>query len=72
MTAAHKTPGNLVTFKDKVFESPYTPCYDQYKGLIFEVVTMSEGNHVTIRNIADHSFVITIHPDEIKTVSKNK
>jgi hypothetical protein len=32
-----------VVFKDHVFQGPYVPYYDDYKGHIFEVVRIHDG-----------------------------
>jgi hypothetical protein len=80
MTQAHKTPGNLVEFHDKVFDknSSWYPYYESYKGHQFEVLDVPHPGHVRIRCITglkseqdlEKDLVIGIHDDEIKTVPK--
>ena len=67
MTQAHKTPGAIVRFKDKMFSAPYAPFYDDAKGVKFEVIDPNVyPGHIRIKNL--ETSVITIcHDDEIQT-----
>jgi hypothetical protein len=79
MTQAHKTPGNLVKFKDKVFEegSPWYPYFNEYQGHYFQVLDNPYPGHVLIRcesglmsvKEPEKPLEICIHDDEIMTVS---
>ena len=70
MTQAHKTPGAIVELKEKMYEAPYAPWYDEHKGETFEVL---DGNHapghVLVRSLRD-GVEVALHDDEIKTVPK--
>jgi hypothetical protein len=82
MTQAHKTPGNLVEFHDKVFDEnkPWYPYYEDYKGHQIEVLDVPHPGHVKIRCVTglksekdpEKSLEICIHDDEIKTVPNKK
>lgn len=68
MTQAHKTPGALVEFHDKMFKPPYAPYYDAYRGEVFEVLDPNVyPGHMQIKNTSNGKTII-IHTDEVKTV----
>jgi hypothetical protein len=79
MTQAHKTPGNLVKVKDKCFEKEawQFPYYDYLKGHVFEVIDTPHSGHVSIKcqtglkdkNNPEKDLIITIHDDEIQSLS---
>lgn len=61
--------GMQVYFRSKVFEAPYTPYYDAYKGHKFQVVAVyDEGEHVELKCISDPSLKLAgcPHADELK------
>lgn len=60
--------GMKVCFRSKVFEAPYTPYYDAYKGHQFEVVAIHEGNHIELKCTDDPSVIVQgcVHDDELK------
>lgn len=80
MTQAHKTPGNIVRIKPKCFDmrSAYYPHYNDYVNHKFEVITIEEGNHITLKcttGLLDNNGnprVITVHDDEIVSVRRVK
>lgn len=59
--------GMKVCFDSKVFESPYTPYYDDYKGHQFEVINIHEGNHVELKCIDNPDVIVKgcVHDDEL-------
>ena len=61
--------GMEVYFRSKVFEPPYTPYYDAYRGRKFRVVAMHyEDTHVELECIDDPNLKVAgyVHPDELK------
>lgn len=68
MTQAHKTPGAIVEFKDKMYVAPYAPFYNAYRGVKFEVMDPNfHPGHMRIKNL-DTGEISTCHDDEVKTV----
>lgn len=67
-----KTPpisiGMDVYFRSKVFEHPYTPYYDAYKGHKFRVTGVYEGGHITLICLDDPNVIVkgAVHADELK------
>lgn len=82
MTQAHKTPGNVVQFHEKVFDKdkPWYPYYEDYKNHQFEVLYVAHPGHIQIRCIsglkekdnAEKDLEICIHDNEIKTIPTKK
>lgn len=82
MTQAHKTPGNLVKIKEEMFgvNSWGYPYYESYKGHFFKVLSIEEGNHISIQCISglmspeypDEQLVICIHDGEIQSLTKEE
>lgn len=61
--------GAEVYFKSKVYEAPYAPYYDEYKGHKFVVVaTHHDDSHFELRCVDDQSIVVKgyVHDDELK------
>ena len=60
--------GMDVYFRSKVFESPYVPFYDAYKGHKFRVTGVHERGHISLRCLDDESVVVKgwVHDDEVK------
>lgn len=59
--------GMHVCFRSHVFESPYAPHYDSYKGHKFEVVKEHEGNHLQLKCISGNIVVNGyVHPSDLK------
>ena len=67
-----KTPpisiGMDVYFRSKVFEHPYTPYYDAYKGNKFRVTGLYEHGHVSLVCLDDPTVIVKgyVHDDELK------
>ena len=73
--------GDIVMFVDKVFEPPYTPYYDEYRGHRFAIVALhhdQEDDPADVRNahfelecLSDHSLKVKghVHWDELKRMS---
>lgn len=82
MTQAHKTPGNFVKFKNKVFDknSSWYPYFNSYLGHYFQVIMIPYKHHVLIRcetGLIDEKeenkpLEICIHDDEIQTLNSNE
>ena len=47
--------GMIVEFDPKVFQPPFAPDYDAYKGHRFEVIAFHPGGHVEIVCVDDPS-----------------
>lgn len=72
MTQAHKTPGALVVFHDKMFKPPYTPFYDAYKDDVFEVQDPNiYPGHMKVKSTSTGSSIV-IHDDEVKTAPRER
>lgn len=72
MTQAHKTPGAIVEFVDKMYRPPYAPYYDAYKGELFEVKDPNKHpGHMLVQNIKGGDPFL-IHDDEVKTITKER
>lgn len=77
MTQAHKTPGNLVEFKEECFSKDNWryPHFELYKNHKFEVLDNPYPDHILIRCISglkndkEEPLQICIHDDEIKSLS---
>lgn len=57
----------LYKFKDKMFEKPYAPYFDAYKGLVFKCLRLGLDNHIFLVCV-DDPFVIVdgaVHLDEL-------
>lgn len=59
--------GMTVEFDPKVFEYPYAPYYDSYKGRRFEVIAFHPLGHVEITCVDDPSVRVKghVHDDEL-------
>ncbi len=59
--------GMTVIFSPKVFEPPYTPYYDAYKGHQFRVIAFHPLGHVEVECIDDPSVIVSghVHDDEL-------
>jgi hypothetical protein len=64
----HIGVGMNVCFRSKVFEAPYTPYYDAYKGHHFEVVGVYHYDHIELKCTTDPSVIVQgcVHSDELK------
>jgi hypothetical protein len=60
--------GMTVHFKSKVFQEPYAPFYDAYKGHTFRIINIHEGDHCELVCISDTSVIVAgnVHKDELK------
>jgi len=60
--------GDHVIFDDKVYNPPYFPAYDNYKGHVFEVLAFYyEHTHVGLKCLdADVTVAGYVHPDELQ------
>jgi hypothetical protein len=68
MQAKNVKVGLNVIFADKVFAPPYLQYFGPYRGHLFEVVGIHEGDHFELRCISDTSVVVNgcVHADQIK------
>ena len=67
MTQAHKTPGAIVIFKEKMYAAPYAPFYDAYRGVQFEVMDPNaHPGHMKLKNLSTGELILC-HTDEVKT-----
>jgi hypothetical protein len=72
LTEKHKMKpigcGMTVHFKSKVFQEPYAPFYDAYKGHTFRIINIHEGDHCELVCISDTSVIVAgnVHKDELK------
>jgi hypothetical protein len=72
MTKAHKTPGAIIEFTEKMYRPPYAPFYDAHKGVAFEVKDPNKyPGHMLIKSLRDGTTII-IHDDEVQTVTKER
>lgn len=60
--------GMSVEFDCKVFEHPYAPYYDEYKGHRFQIVAFHPMGHVQIKCVDDPSVQVKghVHDDELR------
>jgi hypothetical protein len=60
--------GMEVYFRSKVFEHPYAPYYDAYRGHKFKVIALHPGDHIQLECISDSSVNVNghVHADELK------
>lgn len=60
--------GTIVEFREKVFQEPFKPHYDAYRGHVFQINTIHAGGHVELICVDDKSIVVQghVHEDEIK------
>lgn len=61
--------GDIVSFKEKVFQPPYYPYYEQYKNNIYVVVELLEGDHIKLisKDLDFHKNPNgAVHSDELK------
>ena len=65
------TVGAKVVFKNKVYHTPYSPFYDDYRGHTFKVVKFHyEKTHVELKCIDAPKIKVNgyVHPDEVKVI----
>jgi hypothetical protein len=63
-----KKLGSNVIFAKKVYEPPYAPYYDAYKGQVFQIIAYHDNyTHVEVECISDPSIKVAgyVHPNEI-------
>lgn len=59
--------GMKVCFRSHVFNAPYAPYYDAYKGHHFEVVSEHEGHHLQLKCISGNIVVNgNVHHSDLK------
>jgi hypothetical protein len=69
---SEKTPhigmGMLVYFRSKVYEPIYGGFYDSYKGHVFKVIGVHEGDHIELECVTDDDLKVAghVHSDELK------
>lgn len=59
--------GHTVVFHPKVFEGPYVPYYDAYKGHKFIIVDFHYGDHIELKCLTDETVKVAgyVHDDEL-------
>lgn len=60
--------GMEVFFRSRVYEPPFSPYYDAYKGHKFKVVKLHHGDHIELTCVSDPTVKVNgyVHVEDLK------